>query len=59
VAGSKDRTNVSPSNIIKPTLENLPANEQQRFQDYMNKVQEEATAKYMAHFTMDQHQNIK
>jgi hypothetical protein len=55
MAGSKDRINVSPSNIIKLALENLPVNKQQGFQDYMNKVQEEATTKYIAHFMMDRH----
>jgi hypothetical protein len=58
MADSKDHIDISPSNIIKPALENLSADEQQRFQDYMNKVQEEATMKYLAHFTMDRHQKI-
>jgi hypothetical protein len=58
MVGSKDHTNIFPSNIIKPALESLPADEQQQFWGYMNKVQEEAREKYLAHFTINQHQKI-
>jgi hypothetical protein len=38
---SKDRTEASPSNIMKPTLESLSAEDQQQFKDYMRQQQEE------------------
>jgi hypothetical protein len=38
---SKDHTDVSTTNIIKPVLEALPANNQQRFDDRMRREEEE------------------
>jgi hypothetical protein len=35
MAGSKDRTKVSTSNIMKSILESLSAEDQQRFEDYL------------------------
>jgi hypothetical protein len=54
----KDRSDVSKDNILKPALESLSVDEQQQFQDYVKKVQEEAKEKYLSHFTVDRHQKI-
>jgi hypothetical protein len=34
MAGSKDSSDVSPSNIIEPTCETLPAEEQLEFEEH-------------------------
>jgi hypothetical protein len=62
MAGSKDQTEVSPSNIIKPTLESLSVEDQRRFENYIKQRQaqehEEAKEKYQAHFKVDRHHMI-
>jgi transcription initiation factor IIF auxiliary subunit len=69
MAGSKDRTDVSLDNILRPTVENLSAEEQQLYKDLMSqveedanhqlaKIQEETKEKFLAHFTVDHHQKI-
>jgi hypothetical protein len=62
MASSKDRTKVSLSNIMKPTLESLSAEDQQQFEDYIRQQQaqerKEAKVKYLAHFKVDRHQRI-
>jgi hypothetical protein len=66
MAGSKHRTEVSINNIIKPTMEELSAGDQQGFEDFMNQDEEEALrqqverrekarVKYISHFTMHRH----
>jgi hypothetical protein len=66
---SKDRTDVFQGNILKPTIENLSADEQQQYKDLMSqlkedahrqlaKVQEKAKGKFLAHFTVVRHQKI-
>jgi hypothetical protein len=39
MASSKDQNEVSPSNIIKATLESLSAKDQQPFEDYIKQQQ--------------------
>jgi succinate dehydrogenase flavin-adding protein (antitoxin of CptAB toxin-antitoxin module) len=69
MSGAKDHAEVSTSNIIKPTLEELSDDDQQRFEDIMkqdeeevlrqiNKRHEKAKEKYMSHFTRDSQQKI-
>jgi hypothetical protein len=41
MVGSKDHTDVSLSNIMKPTLESLSAEDQQRFEEYVRRKKEE------------------
>lgn len=57
MASSKDHTKVSLSSIMKPTLENLLAEDQQRFEHYIKQRQtqecEEVKEKYLAHFKVD------
>jgi excinuclease UvrABC ATPase subunit len=41
MTGSKDHTDVSTTNIIKPTMEALPADDQQPFDDLIRREKEE------------------
>jgi hypothetical protein len=41
MAGSKDHTKVSTTNIIKPAMEALPADEQQPFEDHVMRDEKE------------------
>jgi hypothetical protein len=62
MVGSKDDTEVSPSNIIKPTLESLSVEDQWRFENYIKQRQaqehEEVKEKYQAHFKVDRHHRV-
>jgi hypothetical protein len=42
MADSKDRTDVSQDNILKPNVENLSADEQQQYKDLMSQLKEDA-----------------
>jgi hypothetical protein len=63
--GSKDHTDVSTTNIIKPTLEALQADDQQPFDDLVRRKEEEvlqqaewrkkAKEKYLSCFMVDHH----
>lgn len=55
MASSEDHSEVSPSNIVKPTLENLSTENQQELEDYKRQLSVEAEAKYLAHFNVDRH----
>jgi hypothetical protein len=63
---SKYHTDVSATNIIKPTMGALPANDQQPFADLMRRKEEEVLRqltewhektkeKYLPYFTVDRH----
>jgi hypothetical protein len=41
MAGSKDHTNVSTTNIIKPAMEAFPADDQQPFEDLVGREEKE------------------
>jgi hypothetical protein len=41
MAGSKDHTDISPDNILKPDVESLTADEQQQYEDYMRQPSSE------------------
>jgi hypothetical protein len=58
MVGSMDRTNVFLSNIVKPTLENLSAEDQQQFEDYKRQLIKEAEAEYLDNFKVDRYQKI-
>jgi hypothetical protein len=53
MASSKDRTDVSPNNIVKLTLENLSTEDHQKFENYKRQLIEEVQARYLANFKMD------
>jgi hypothetical protein len=54
MAGSKDHTNISPDNILKPAIESLTADEQQQYEDYMCQAKE----KFLSRYTVDRHQKV-
>jgi hypothetical protein len=53
MTGSRDSSKVSPSNIIEPTWETLPANEQLQFEEHKEQLIQEAKAKFLANFKVD------
>jgi hypothetical protein len=69
MVGSKDHTDISSDNILRPAVESLPIDEQQLYEDLMSQVredacrhsakaEEEATEKFLSYFTVDRHQKI-
>jgi DNA-binding transcriptional regulator YbjK len=54
MAGSKDHTDISPDNILKPAVESLTTDEQQQYEDYMSQAKE----KFLSQYTMDRHQKV-
>jgi hypothetical protein len=46
MAGSKDNSNVSPSNIIKPTTDDLSIEEYQKLEDIGKKIHAEVDEKF-------------
>ena len=54
MAGSKDHTDISPDNILKPDVESLTADEQQQYEDYMRQARE----KFLSQYTVDRHQKV-
>jgi hypothetical protein len=54
MAGSKDHNDISPDNILKPTIESLTADEQQQYEDYMCQAKEKSLSQY----TVDRHQKV-
>jgi hypothetical protein len=58
MAGSRDSSVVSPSNIIEPTLETLPADEQLQFEEHKEQLIQEAKAKFLANFKMDRNNKV-
>jgi hypothetical protein len=56
MAGSRDSSDISPSNIIEPTWETLPADEQLQFEEHKEQMIQEAKAKFLANFKVDKKQ---
>jgi hypothetical protein len=54
VVGSKDHTDISPDNILKPAVASLTADEQQQYKDYMHKAKE----KFLSQYPMDRDQEV-
>jgi predicted transcriptional regulator len=54
MAGTKDHTDISPDNILKPAVESLTTNEQQQYEDYMRQAKE----KFLSQYTVDHHQKV-
>jgi hypothetical protein len=46
MVGSKDHTDISPDNILKPAVESLTADEQQQYKDYMRQAKEKFLSQY-------------
>jgi hypothetical protein len=54
MAGSKDHTDISLDNILKPTVESLTTDEQQQYEDYMCQAKE----KFLSQYMVDRHQKV-
>jgi hypothetical protein len=58
MAGSKDSSEVSTNNIIKPTWKTLPAKEQLLFEERQEKLIQEAKAKFLVDFKVDRNNKV-
>jgi hypothetical protein len=58
MVGSRDNSNVSPSNIIEPTWETLLADEQLQFEEHKEQLIQEAKAKFLANFKVDRNNRV-
>ena len=58
MAGSRDNSDVSPSNSIEPTWETLPADEQLKFEEHKEQLIQEAKAKFLANFKVDRNNKV-
>jgi hypothetical protein len=58
MAGSKDSSEVFTSNIITPTWETLPAEEQLLFEERQEQLIQEAKAKFLADFKVDRNNKV-
>jgi hypothetical protein len=55
---SRDSSEVFPSNIIEPTWETLPADEQLQFEEHKELLIQEAKAKFLANFKVDRNNKV-
>jgi hypothetical protein len=53
MAGSRDNSDVSPSNIIEPTWETLSADEHHQFEEHKEQLIQEAKVKFLTNFKVD------
>jgi hypothetical protein len=58
LAGSRDSSEVSPSNIIELTWETLPADEQLQFEEHKEQLIQEARTKFLANFKVDRNNKV-
>jgi hypothetical protein len=58
MASSRDNSDVSSSNIIKPTWETLPADEQLQFEEHKEQLIQEAKEKFLANFKVDRNNKV-
>jgi hypothetical protein len=58
MAGSKDSSEVFTSNIITPTWETLPTEEQLMFEERQEQLIQEAKAKFLADFKVDRNNKV-
>jgi hypothetical protein len=58
MSGSKDSSEASTSNIIKPTWEMLSAEEQLLFENRQEQLIQEAKAKFLADFKVDRNNKV-
>lgn len=56
MAGLKDHSDISPSNIIEMTMESLSAEGPHEFEEHKKQLIKEAEAKYLANLKVDMHQ---
>jgi hypothetical protein len=58
MVGSRDTSDVSPSNIIEPTWETLPAEEQLHFEKHKERLIQEAKAKFLSNIKVDRNNKV-
>jgi hypothetical protein len=58
MAGSRDSSDISPNNIIEPTWDTLPADEQLQFEEHKEQMIQEAKAKFLANFKVDRNNKV-
>jgi hypothetical protein len=58
MVSSKDNSDVSPNNIIKPTMETLSVEDQQEFEEHKEQVIKEAQAKFLTNFKVDRNHKV-
>jgi hypothetical protein len=58
MVGSRDSSDISPSNIIEPTWETLSADEQLQFEEHKEQMIQEAKAKFLANFKVDRNNKV-
>jgi hypothetical protein len=58
MACSKDSSDVSPSNIIEPTMETLSAEDQQEFEKHKEQLIKQARVKFLANFKVDKNHKV-
>jgi hypothetical protein len=58
MAGSKDSSKVSTSNIITPTWETLPTEEQLLSEERQEQLIQEAKAKFLVDFKVDRNNKV-
>jgi hypothetical protein len=58
MVGSRDSSEVSPSNIIESTWETLPADEQLQFEEHKEHLIQEARVKFWANFKVDRNNKV-
>jgi hypothetical protein len=54
MVGSKDHTDISQDNILKPAIESLATDEQQQYEDYMRQAKE----KFLSQYMVNRHQKV-
>jgi hypothetical protein len=54
MANSKDHTDISLDNILKPVVESLSADEQLQYKHYMCQAKE----KFLSQYTVDRHKKV-
>jgi hypothetical protein len=58
MAGSRDNSDSSPSNIIEPSWETLLADEQLQFEQHKEQLIQEEKAKFLANFKVDRNNKV-
>jgi hypothetical protein len=58
MAGSRDSSDISPSNIIESTWDTLPADEQLQFEEHKEQMIQVAKAKFLANFKVDRNNKV-
>jgi hypothetical protein len=58
MGSSKDSSDVSTSNIIKPTWETLSAEEQLEFEEHQEQLIKDAKAKFLSNFKVDRNNKV-